>query len=810
MGSKRILFSLFLIVPASVMSQTLPENLVFDEKNHLLILEGQDNSPFYDEARLESVYLEFTQPDFWQLLHDSHDTENYVVGTLSYDGILYDSIGARFKGQTSYKKIKDKEKLSFAISLDEYVDGQDIEGYNNLNFNNAFMDPTFMKEVVYNKLNRRNIPGARANFIKLYINGEYWGVYDDVQQLNKDFTKEWFLTNNGSLWRADRPDPEATAKSTEEGQPGDGPNWGDGTAALNYLGDTLSKYQEYYTLKSSGQEDPWELLLRLTDVLNNTPIEDLKDSVSPILNIDRTLWFLAHETIFADDDSYIHKGKMDYYIYFEPETNQFIPLEFDGNSALALRNVEWEAFYNEEKVNYPLMNRLYAIPELRQRYLSHVRSIIKELLDPQLTGALIDEYDALIRQAVESDPKKLTTFERYNRGLRQLKNFFVQRKRFLESNPEVSQSGLSIDFVKQAFNEEDFASPARGEPVDIKAKVSGDKGVGQVNLYYCAGLTGEFDKAEMFDDGAHADGLAGDGEYGASIPGFPGGEYVRYYVEAIADDAARTAVYSPEGAEHDVYFYRVELATVYSDIVINEVLASNTAIASDEEGEFDDWIELYNNSEKSISLSGYYLSDNQLDLKKWALPDISIEALSYLIIWADNDEEQGENHAGFKLSADGEELFLITPDGLIADQLTFGKQQTDLSLSRYPNGTGEFKVLEPTFNAENGVALTSIDSESPQSLNELKVYPNPFRSSTTIQFSLEAYSRVSLSVYNALGQELAILVNEDLPMGKHSIQWAAKDEDGGKAVESGLYLIRMILQDEGGVSSQTKQILKVK
>ena len=597
-----ILFSL--IVPTQVISQSLPVNLTFDEESHQLLLEGKGNSSFYNEEILKSVYLEFSQPDFWQQLHDCHDTENYVRGTLSYDGNFYDSIGARFKGQTSYTRIVDEEKLSFAVSLDEYIDGQDIEGYNNFNFNNAFMDPSFMREVLYNNLNRRNIPGARSNFIKLYINGEYWGIYDNVQQINKDFTKEWFLTNNGSLWRADGPQPEITTKSVEERLPGGGGNWGDGTAALNYLGDSLSEYQKYYTLKSSEQENPWELLLNLVDVLNNTPSEDLIDSISPILNIDRTLWFLAHETVFSDDDSYILKGKMDYYLYFEPETNQFIPLEFDGNSAMQITRVSWSPFFNEDKENYPLMNKLYLIPELRQRYLAHVRSIIKELLDPQLTDVLIDEYDALIRQAVKSDPKKLTPFPSYISGLGQLKNFFIERKSILESNPEVFQTGLTVEPVIHSVNNVDFASPAEGEPVQIKANVSGDKSVAEVILYYCAGITGVFDKTEMFDDGAHYDGKPGDGDYGASVPGFPKGEYVRYYVEAISDDTAKTAVYSPEGAEHDVYYYRVAVAeTVYSDVVINEILASNTAAVSDEAGEFDVWIELYNNGASSVDIS---------------------------------------------------------------------------------------------------------------------------------------------------------------------------------------------------------------
>ncbi len=181
----------------------------------------------------------------------------------------------------------------------------------------------------------------QGNFIHLYLNGEDWGLYPNIQQLNNDFLKEWFLNNNGIRWRADVL-PEAL-KSTEETIP----NWGDGTAALNYLGEDTVQYQRYYTLKSSEEANPWDYLVKVCDVLNNTPIENLHDSIRNYINLDATLWFLATEIIFSDDDSYVHKGKMDYYLYWDEETGLMNPLEFDGNSAMGIRNVHWDLFYNE-------------------------------------------------------------------------------------------------------------------------------------------------------------------------------------------------------------------------------------------------------------------------------------------------------------------------------------------------------------------------------------------------------------------------------------------------------------------------------
>ncbi len=101
---------------------------------------------------------------------------------------------------------------------------------------------------------------------------------------------------------------------------------------------------------------------------------------------------------------------------------------------------------------------------------------------------------------------------------------------------------------------------------------------------------GLFNQVEMFDDGNHNDGAAGDGTFGAAIPAYQASEYVRFYIEAIGNNIAETRSYMPQGAEHDVYIYRVKFAdyAASSDVVINEIMASNNSTIADEYGEFDD------------------------------------------------------------------------------------------------------------------------------------------------------------------------------------------------------------------------------
>ena len=139
-----------------------------------------------------------------------------------------------------------------------------------------------------------------------------------------------------------------------------------------------------------------------------------------------------------------------------------------------------------------------------------------------------------------------------------------------------------------------------------------------------------------------------------------------------------------------------------SKVVINELMAMNSYSAMDQNNQFDDWIELYNNTGAAINLTGYYLSDSKNNLTKWKFPEgTSIESKSFLVVWADADTLQAGLHTNFKLSSSGEKIYLATPQLEIWDKVEYGEQTSELSYARTPNGTGEFKWTAPTFNSKN-------------------------------------------------------------------------------------------------------------
>ncbi len=720
--------------------QSLPDEMHITPDGKMLMIGSQPNTGFYDQSLVRRVDLTFPTTNFWTLLLNNYASRTYIPATLNIDGNTYDSVGVRFRGQTSFQT-GSSQKKSFKVELDFWKSGQDYDGYSTFKFNNAAQDPSMMREVFYTSLIKRHIPTAKSNYIKLYLNGANWGLYPNIQQMNKDFLEEWYLSNDGIWWRADKP-PGSSG--------GIGGGWGDGTAALNYLTNDTSDYKVHYTLKESTILNPWDYLVRLTDKLENTSLTGLEDTLANYMDLDRTLWFLATEIAWTDDDSYVYKGKMDYYLHYEAETGLMVPHEYDGNSSLeTVPATSWDAFYHSTNANYPLLNRLLNVPTLRQRYLAHMRTILAEEFDTALTNSTFNFFKAQVDTIVLNDPKKLYSYAQFNSELQVLRNFVTNRKNYLNANAEVQQIAPVIADAPYAVNGVQYQQPAENQTVNVRSTISSVNGIDNVQLYYSNNIVGRFSKTQMFDDGLHDDSLAADGIFGGTIPGFAAGTWVRYYVQAAAANTSKSVSYMPAGAEHNVFIYTIAPnASGDTSIVINEVMASNVTTAADNFGEYDDWVELYNKSAVAVDISGYTLTDNPVNLDKWTFPaGTIIQPNDYLIVWADEDSSQGPYHMNFKLSAAGEILMLLDVANNVVDSLGWGLQIADQGLARVPNGTGNFVIQGPTFSANNNSVGLNEDISLPV---QLSVYPNP--AADLVQIQMFDDQQRDLEIYNAIGQ----------------------------------------------------------
>jgi len=452
--------------------------------------------PLYDIQTLRTLFLDFENADWEKELMEFHGTDVEVPATLTVDGAKYENVGVHFRGASSFMMVGEGRKHSLNLSLDFVHEKQDLGGYRTLNLLNSAGDPTFLRAVLYYQIAREYLPAPKANWVRVAVNGESWGVYVNVQQFNKDFVDEWFGTKKGARWKA-------------PGRP-------NGNSGLEYLGDDVAEYRKRYEIKSSDDPKSWEALIELCRVLNQTPAEELEEKLSPLLAIDGVLKFLALENVFINTDGYWTRAS-DYSIYRE-ESGRFhiiphdvnetfraaggpgmrgggsrgggLPPGADGASSPAApgappagpsggapdgaprpegtreeppgRGLHLDPVAGADDPRKPLLSKLLAVPKLRERYLGLVREMATTWLDWNKLGPLAQQYQAMLADEVKKDTRKLASFEAFGSGVSgesneggprrmvSLKEFAEIRRAFLLSHPEIQKLEAPAEAAAEA------------------------------------------------------------------------------------------------------------------------------------------------------------------------------------------------------------------------------------------------------------------------------------------------------------------------------------------------------------------------
>ncbi len=384
-------------------------------------------------------------------------------------------------------------------------------------------------------------------------------------------------------------------------------------------------------------------------------------------------------------------------------------MQYDGNESMNMTGAGWSIFYRADDPVVPVMYRLMAVPQYRQRYLAHVRTILDSFFTEEGLSTKIDAYRALIENEVKADTKKLYTTQAFTSGIETLKSFVRTRRSAILSNQEVNRPVPKILAVTQETTQREA-----GQTITVTAHLSSAVAVSGVQLFVAPGPFALFTPMPMTDEGHQGEGETAEHIFSVTLPDYPAGTVLRYYVQAMTDDGLGTVAFDPPCAEHEVYAYVVTYPHgASSAVVVNEVMARNRSAVADPQGEYDDWIELKNISDQAIDLSGMYLSDNPINPLKWQFPQgTQLGPGGYLIVWADEDggDEPGL-HANFKLSSDGETVWLYdTPAKgyALLDSATFEDLAADRSCARYPDGTGPMQTASaPSPLGPNATPVTS-------------------------------------------------------------------------------------------------------
>ena len=271
-----------------------------------------EDEPLYDESVLRTIFLQFENPDWEAELVAFNNTDVEVPALVTVDGRDYPDVGVHFRGASSFMFAGDGSKRSLNLSFDFVDSDQRILGFRTLNLLNAASDPTFLRAVFYAHVAREFIPAPRMNFVRVVINGENWGIYANAQQFNTDFTSDWFGSRSGARWKV-------------PGNPG-------GRAGMEYFGEDVNAYRSMYDIRSADRDESWSDLIGMFRVLNETPLEQLEERLSPLLDVDGVLRFLALENALVNGDGYWARAS-DYSIY-QDEAGRFHMIPHDINEAL--------------------------------------------------------------------------------------------------------------------------------------------------------------------------------------------------------------------------------------------------------------------------------------------------------------------------------------------------------------------------------------------------------------------------------------------------------------------------------------------
>ena len=315
--------------------------------------------------------------------------------------------------------------------------GQKFDNLKQLNLNNSFNDPTFLREKTYlDFCKAKGLNAPRCVYANVYVNNVLWGFYTIIEEIDKTYLESTFLNNGGNLFK------------------------GDPAGHLKWLGPLQSSYYNNYELKTNETLNDWSDLLNLIDNINNTSTGEWIDSITTCFNIQDYLMHYASTILFATLDSYTGSGH-NFYLYHNTSSSQFEFIQWDVNGSFGRHHPNGQGLTNEALLDpfwvptppgsRPLHEKILGQSSLKQQFTEHLCSYIDTYFDTTSMYARIDSIANLIRPNVYADPRKQFTNNDFENNLSNdfnintpgLKKFVRERYNYLL--PILNSFGCSLN-----------------------------------------------------------------------------------------------------------------------------------------------------------------------------------------------------------------------------------------------------------------------------------------------------------------------------------------------------------------------------
>ncbi len=655
----------------------------------------------FDDAALPRIDF-YLDPDSLDALYDDPFSDGYYRAQFVFTrGGYRDSvgnIGFRCRGNFS----RGAAKKNFKVSFNTFEAGRKWNGLEKMNLNGQANDPS----VIRAKLASDLIPdmgteGTRANHCRVYINEDFYGLYINVEHIDEQFAQWHFGSDQGNLYKCTYP------------------------VDLVWQGSNPTSY-DYCEWTHGGDRAPYLDLVEFVDVLNNTPSADLACALEDVFNVDDYLRQAAIDVMIGNWDGYIY-NKNNLYLFHNPVSDRIEYMIYDTDNTYGIdwigrdwgtRNIyTWQ---NSSEYR-PLFERLLDNPEYRARYSWYINRLSIQVMAEPEYFARIDELKTLINTAAEEDPYRPLdhgfSIEDFHDSYTMALGGHVEYglKPYVSTRISNALGQLEAYDMAPVLNHLRHNYPVLNQVPHVTVFAEDDGPSPQVWLVYS--LDGTQDSVMMADDGASGDRDPGDGIFGASLDA----------IDIAVDWSFRIHAYGADGRATkrpcDPVSWQIDLPAI--PLFINEFMADNAGYMSDENGEFADWLEIFNAGAEPVYLGNKYLSDNPELPSRWRMPDLTLPAGGFAWFWADDDEEDGPNHTNFRLNASGGSIGIYSSEEeqlYPVHVLQYGIQAGNLSSGLFPDA-GEFQELSvPTPGWSN--VLTSINTVESSGV---QVFPNPAR-----------------------------------------------------------------------------------
>lgn len=350
----------------------------------------------FASIKVHTININFSQPNYWDslLYYYNQGEEQYISANITLNGSAMNNVGVRFKGNSSFSHPNNKK--SFRLSFDEYIDDQTWNGLKGIHLNNAYGDPTFMREKVNLDFCRdAGIAAPRCNYANVYINDSLFGFYTVIEHVNKTFLSSRFGNNDGDLFKAVDAFEGVQAASD-----------------FRWFTSVPDSYYTRYDLKNNSSTTAWNNLINLLDTLHNH--SNVEQLLPQKINLPAYYKAIATDLLFANLDSYNNSGR-NFYFYFNESSGKMewivwdVGLSFGCYSGGVSNFENLNIAYLLSSTYRPLSGKIFANATLKNEYLYTCCQIFNSHFTSSKLFAKIDSIANIIRPFVYADPRKQYT-----------------------------------------------------------------------------------------------------------------------------------------------------------------------------------------------------------------------------------------------------------------------------------------------------------------------------------------------------------------------------------------------------------------